>query len=58
MPQDERSPGEELLRMGAQHGGKKLFWWVLSAGGASILGTLLILIIAAVGALSLLAGIF
>ena len=57
MGQDERSPSEELLRMGAHHGGKKLAWWALSAGGASILGTLLILIIAAVGALSLLAGI-
>ena len=56
MAHEDRSTGEELLRIGAQHGGKKLLFWALGAG-ASVLGILLVVIIAAVASLALLAGI-
>lgn len=55
MAQEERSSGEEWFRMGAQHGGHTVWGWALGAG-ASVLGILFIVIIAAVAGLALLAG--
>jgi hypothetical protein len=56
MAPDDRSSGDELMRFGVQQGIKKVLPWALGAG-LPVLGMLLVGIIAAVAALSLLAGI-